>query len=574
MGAGAPMRRLPFVLLVLGCRGENALVSDQHVEVVVDSPAYGEFVGYGDIEVRGHVTPRDATVRIEGELVDVQPDGTFAATVPWDRRWRVLDVEGAWGADLHRVRVPVFDGQDPMESWPGGLTLRVTPEGLTRVGEGLGGFVDATGWDAMLASSLPPVDTDYVDLVPTGVTHDPSVVELTPAIGGVGTAISLRNVVVHYDMTISAFSTTWTAPVSVGFGRVAIGALSVPDVDDEGMLSLTLTDAQIALDDPDIVVGSLDGWLLETVVSVIADWVVEPLSGLLLDLVLSTFGTIPLGGPYAFATDLMGFAIDVRLSDVWGDLDGLGAGMGMGLGEPAMAGPLGIPAPSGTPDLVPAPVHAAVGLHEGVLQAFLASGLTDMLTQEITLPGVMGELVGGGIRALPGGEYVPAEANGWCIAITPQPAMAARLQEGTAPLAVIYMPDLNVKISTYQNSACWPWLEASVAAEIGLRVTDGTKVGLDVGFVDGAVLAYASEGEWREEDVVAGLNGFLGGLLGVLGASFEMDLADLFGGVASEDPLFGALGDVQPSIVASQPMTNPEGPSVDGLYAVYLKLWE
>lgn len=570
------MRRVvPLIpILALSCRSEHGLVAAD-LELVLDSPTYGAFLGEGPIQVLGRVSPASAVVKVEGERVPVSPDGKFVANVPFARRYHIVDVEAAWGDDLQRVRVPVFDGHDPMDTWPGGVTMRLTPAGLAHMGEGLGAVVDATGWDTMLAGALPVIDTDMFDLVPTGVTHDPTVVELLPAEGGVDTAISLRQVMVGYDVTFTVWGLAWTAPMQIGFGEIALGALAVPAVDDDGMLSIGLTQSTIRLDDPDITIDGIDGWLLELLVEGVMDWIVEPLGELLLDLVLGSFGTIPLGGPYAFETDLMGMSLDMRLSEVYGDLDGLGAGLGVGIDAPAIVGPLGIPAPPGYLESAPV-VHAALGLHEGLLQSALSTGILDMLTQEIQLGGMFGEVIGGGIRALPGGHTAPA-GDGWCLAIQPNPAQVVRLAEGTNPLAVLYLPDMGVNVGIVQGGSCTTWLEASVAAEIGLDVKDGTKIGVDVGFVEGAVLEYGATSDWEEQEVVDGLLGFLGGAMSLLGGMVEFDLADMmggFGGSGSDDPLSAALGDLQPQIVGSHALIGDDGAPIEGMYAVELQLWE
>jgi hypothetical protein len=568
---------VPIVVFLASCASDQGLVLADPVSLVIDSPTYGEFLGDGPIEVVGHVTPTYAVVKVEGQQVAVDRDGRFTASIPFEDRYRIIDAEAAAAGTYQRVRVPVFDGADPVLSWPGAITLRVTPDGLTHIGDALGAVIDATGWADMLAAALPTIGQSGFELVPVGITHSPSAVVLTPATGGVDTAIALRDVTVHYQVSVDIFGQGYSAPVDIGFGTIAIGALAVPAVDDAGLLSITLTNAAVSLDDPHIEVFGVDSWLVDLIVGAVADWVVEPIGELIVDLALGSFGTIPLGGPFAFSQDLVGTPIDIRLAEVWGDTQGLGAGLGVGIGEPAPTGHLQVPVPGAEA----APVHLAIGLHEGLLQTVLAGGVLDMLTQDIQLPGTIGELIGNGVRNLPGGDSAPA-GDGWCLALHPgsaehvaDPAEVVRLQEGVAPFATLYLPDLDVSIGISQGGVCTPWLEASMAAKIGLVVDDGTKISVDIGFVEGAVTSYAATSDWEEGEVIAGLSTFLNGAMGLLGGMVSFDLADLTGVSVdpSTDPL-GVLGDLSPAIVSSTPMTDAQGVPVDGMYSIGIQLWE
>jgi hypothetical protein len=272
-------------------------------------------------------------------------------------------------------------------------------------------------------------------------------------------------------------------------------------------------------------------------------------------------------------TDLLGVPVQAQLSEVAGDTNGLRAGVGIGIGAPIATGALALPSPGAAFDTTE-PVHAALGLHEGLLQSMLSSTVADLLEQEITLSGTLGELIGSGVRALPGGSAAPVEAEGWCVAVDPRAARVARLQPGLAPLAALYLPDVEVDIGVVTGGTCAPWLEASLALVVGLDVSDGTKLGMDVAVAEGAVLSYATDGEWEEQEVVAGLGGFLGGILGLFGSQLEVDVADLAGGlVAGDDPIAGLLDGIEPRIVASQELRDETGVHPEGLYEIGLSLW-
>jgi hypothetical protein len=339
--------------------------------------------------------------------------------------------------------------------------------------------------------------------------------------------------------------------------------LASPSVDDAGMLWLDLSESTVAMDDPEITLGSADLWLLEFVTEAALDWVVEPLAEALFDVALESFGSIPLGGPYTFGTDLMGRSLDVALIDVYSQTSGLGAELDVAL-EDFPSQPVTLPAPVVTN----ASADVGVGLHEGLLDEMFRGLLTEALTQEIVLPGSFGELIGTGVRALPGGETVPA-GEGWCLSLSPQPAQVVRLAPGLEPLAQVYMPDLFVDIGIQQGGVCVPWLQASVAAKVGLEVEEGTKIGPDVEFVEGALLYYGATTAWKEEEVVDGLLTFLGGAAVLFGGMVEIDLAEMLVGTMDN----GAFGEITPRIVSSEPLVDAQSGWVEGAYAIGIQLW-
>ncbi len=570
----APVASLAVLAATSACRNDRQFIVDiPTLEVEVFTPTYGEFLGDAPITVTGRVTPPAATLTVEGEAVAIADDGTFTTTLPVGHAYRIVDVEAAYDVQYERIRVPVFRGHDPVESWPGGLTMRLTPAGMERLGLGLGAMIDALGWEQMILDAIPSTDLGWLWLGATHVTHDPTAIELVPATSGMDMLVAFRKVDIHFAADFDVWGQQWSLPITVGYQRIGIGARAIPAVDGAGMLSLALQDANIVMQDPSITVAGLDAWLLEILLDGLGQ-LIEPIGQVLLDAVLDQFGSFDLGGPYVFETDLLGVPVEARLSDVFGDLGGLGAGLGLGLGEPATVGVLPIPVPT----TLATNVHAQLGLHEGLLHLALVGGLLDMLTQDLELPGAIGELMGNAARNLPGGEDAPTDTEGWCLSVQPMDARVVRLQTGLMPWVVLYLPDVIVDLGYRENGACVSWLVTSLAFEVGLDVRAGRVISLDMQLPEGAVLEYGAQPGWEEGEVVSGLATFLNGALGLLGGQFQMDLGDLMGGLGdasgNADPLLGALGDLDLKIVDSQPVLDASGAPIEGLYAVSLQLWQ
>ena len=147
------------------------------------------------------------------------------------------------------------------------------------------------------------------------------------------------------------------------------------------MMDLTifsLVEADLTMDDPDVQFGVLEGWLIEFLIGLGSDWILEPLSEGLLDVLLAELGTIEIGGPFAFETDLMGTTFGIALSDLYGDPEGLALGLEVQLGESSTADAWMIPVP-GVDDAPEAQV--ALGLHEGLLQQLLVVWLKRLLAR-------------------------------------------------------------------------------------------------------------------------------------------------------------------------------------------------
>lgn len=556
-----------LLALLAACGSDYELRSDRvagELVLTLTSPTYGQFMGDEDVTVAGTVWPRQARVTVEGEAVELDEAGAFTVRVPVGHAWRNIDVEASLDTQVARERVPVFSGHDPRETWPGGMTGRLLPAGLTKLGENLGAAIDASGWAEQIAAALPSVETDVVDIVPVGVTHEPTVVELTPAEEGIEAAVTLNDLVVEYELRIDwlGYSTT----MSAGWGQVAIGGLLVPSLDEDRVVWLTMTEARIDLDEAEVQFGAIDSWIIEWIVDGLNDLIVEPLGELLLDWVLAEYGVIEVGGPFAFESDLLGTPVAAALFDLYGDLEGLGLEVGIGLGEPAPTDALSIPTPDiSTPGAADA--HLALAVHEGLFHLLVGDVLLGYLSQDLDLAGSYGDLIGNGIVALPGGDQAP-EADGWCLSLDPGSAHVTRLQEGVDPLAVVYLPDFVVNVGTMQGTTCEDWLVASLAVEIGLTL-DGTALDLDLEVPEGVVLYYGAEGV-DEAEVIEGLGSWVSGMMGLLGGMLDLDLGDLLGGIDSG----GLLGELSPRVIESAKMIDENGEWPEGLYALSIDLWE
>ncbi len=565
------MRRLllPAALLALtACRADYQIQPlDDTLALEVTAPNYGEFMGDAAALVEGRVHPAWATVVVEGVEITPGDYGAFLVEVPVDHAYRIIDVEASYGDQWLRERVPVFQGHDPADTWPDGVTGRLLPEGLAVLGEQLGGMIDETGWADSLSASLPSFESEFVSVSAVGISHEPTVVVLDPAVGGIEAGIDLNAVTLAYEVLVDIYGYSWTTDITFAYGTVGLTALATPEVDADGIVWITLSETEVTLDDPDAEFGDLEGWVIEWILDLLNDYVSEPLAEYLLDWLLSEYGTFELGGPFAFEQDLMGTLIAAELYSLLGDEEGLALGMGVALGEELPAEPPAI----ATPGVDHAPeAHAAIGLHEGLLDLMVGDTVLDMLDQGMDLSGYLGDLIGGFIVNLPGGDEAP-EGDGWCFSIQPGSAHVVRLQQGIDPLAVLYLPDLRMDVGVMDGSSCDDWLEASLALEIGLTVQDdGSLIGMDLEVVEGAVLSYGAEPGWDEAEVVDGLGGFLEAAMSLLGGSFELDLGELMG---SSGDLFGGAFTLEPRIVDSVVLEDEEGLWIEGLYAVSMELF-
>lgn len=558
--------------LLFACNSNNKIDNDGLndfivpivYELTLEEPQYGEFYGEGPIPVSGHVSPAGATVLIEGEEIVSQADGSFshAISVERPRAYRIVDV--ALPAGELSERVPVFTGQDPTQTWPGGMSARLLPEGLTILGASVGAMIDESGWADTISAQLPEVDWGWIGFRPIGLVHDPTLVRMEGVSEGLAIDFSLMGVGIEYELWwLDDTGAEQTGPMYMIFDEVAIGSTAIPSISEEGILTFTLVDADLTMNAPDFQLGVLEGWLLEWVTNNLWTWILEPVMENILDTILAQMGSIEIGGPFAFETDLMGTSLSLSLYDVYGDPDGLALGLELGLGTLESVGEdIIVPSQQDAPN-----AQLAIGLHEGLMQEIVKGQLLPLLSQDLDLGGSFGAIIGNGIMALPGGDDAP-DGDGWCLALKPSDAVVVRLQEGIEPLAYVFVPDLKVEIGIKDGTNCEDWLVASLATEIGLVVEDGSVLSIDLSIPEGALLYYGAE-HYEEAEVVAGLGTYLETMIGLVGGMAQIDLADLLaGGGGTGLP----LGDMQITIVDSHSLwqSNPE---LEGLYAVSLNLW-
>lgn len=562
------LRLLLPALVLAGCQADYTIQPvDQTLSLELTSPLYGDFLGEADALVEGKVYPHDAVVHVEGEAIDASDRGAFFLAVPVDHAYRIVDVE-AWHGDQYlRERVPVFSGHDPADTWPDGVTGRLLPAGLDVLGAQLGGMIDDTGWADSITDAMPTYEGEFVSFYATGVTHDPTEVVLDAVEGGIDAGIALNELTLAYEVVVDVYGYTWSETISFGYGLIQITALATPWLDDDGIVWIELSETGIALDEPDAEFGALEGWVVEWILDLLNEYVSEPLGEWLLDWILTEYGVFELGGPFAFEQDLMGTLIAAELYELTGDTDGLALGLGVALGEelPEAAPAIAIPGTDDAPE-----AQAALGVHEGLLDLMIGDTVLGMLDQGMDLSGYLGDMIGGFVTNLPGGDEAP-EGDGWCFSIEPGEAYVVRMHEGVDPLAVLYLPDLQLDLEVMEGSSCEDWLEASLALEIGLVVEDdGSVIGMDLEVVEGAVLAYGAEPGWDEAEVVDGLGGFLESIMSLLGGTLEIDLSELMGG--STDMLGGSFA-LEPRIVDSVMLEDQDGAWTEGLYAVSLDVF-
>ena len=176
---------LACVALMGGCVGELIEVPDEGgpgeetedlapLELTVNAPVYGEFTGGDSVLVEGTVVPLSAELWIEDEAVEVTEEGAFSVELPIEGDYRIVDVLASSGDEEQSERIPVFSGNPPADTWTGGLTGRLLPAGMERLGPQIGPMIDDLGWADSIAPSLPSYSGNYLTLTPTGITHERS----------------------------------------------------------------------------------------------------------------------------------------------------------------------------------------------------------------------------------------------------------------------------------------------------------------------------------------------------------------------------------------------------------------
>ncbi len=299
------------------------------------------------------------------------------------------------------------------------------------------------------------------------------------------------------------------------------------------------------------------------------DYVVDPLSDLLLDYILEQYGEIGLGGPYLFQQDILGTTLEAQLLELSTDAEGLGIGVGLGLDEPVSGIDLEMPTPG--PEDAPE-AHLAVGLHEALLDTLLSETILDLLDLDLELSGIFGSLLDSAVTSIPGGEDAP-ESDGWCLALKSGEAHVARLKEGTSPLAVLYLPDVSLEIGSLADGHCEDWLEASVVIEADLNIEHGALISLAIDIPEGAIIDYETSATWVEDEVLDGLTGLLDSALSLLGSTLELDLNDLSGSTGNTT-LDSLTDNLSFSITDSTRLLDDDGEWTEGLFSISLRLFD
>ena len=177
-----------------------------------------------------------------------------------------------------------------------------------------------------------------------------------------------------------------------------------------------------------------------------------------------------------------------------------------------------------------------------------------LLNQDLDLGGFAGNIIGNVVGTLDGGDQIPSNAVGWCLSLTPGDLALLRMKEGLGPMAKLYLADMDVNIGVDTGAGCSDWLVMNVVGEVGLKVSDGTKIGFDFEIGEGAILYYGASG-YDEAAVVEGFGRSLSSLIGLLGGAASIDLADLAGGLGGT----GAFGDISISLLDSQKICTMNG---------------
>lgn len=567
-GPGGPMRWIVVTAaLSAGCAGGTLSpepgpppVDPPPLALDVTAPVYGSFSGDAAVRVEGSVNDPSAWVFVEGRRANVGPDGRFSVELePIAGDFRVIDVEAARPGTHLRERRPVFSGEDPLASWPGAVSLRLTPLALEHVAELLQVEVEALDLPGMLGGLIPAIDLGGFAFTPTGATARPPTVALTSSPAGLDLSVGFQRM--EWAFTLDS-SLTGTVPVVLGLDSVELGVAATLGLDGAGGLAIGVGDTTVALGDPVLEFGGLDPNALESLAGGLTSGIAVALEGAL-DLGTLLLGNLSLPA-LAFDTELLGMPLSLALSGVGTDADGVGATLAVDLGVPA-------PGTPAVPSLDEAGPRAdlAVALHEGLLQGLLDSDLLSLLDLDLELPGLLAEIVALPLAGLPGGEQLPADRTAICLALGPGDARLARLGDSVTDLGTLLLPDVGLSIGVSSPGlTCVPWLDASLALEVGLQM-DGTAVTPRIEIVDGAVLSYAATGEFDEDLIVGGLGALIDASLSLLGGSLTFDLSELLAGGTGGL----AVGDLAPRLLDLAPVEGPDGP-LPGLRVLSLSLWD
>ena len=560
-------------LASVGCQSGVALFEDKTVNgvtpieytLLIEEPVYGQFYQDGPVPVTGMVSPPTAELTVQGASVSVDSEGYFTSAVMFQKDYAVIDVQVPEGQI--RERIPVFAGNSPIDTWPGGMAGRLLPNGYDQLGAFLGAQIDSTGWLDTIGDQLPAVDNTTWGLTPVGVLYDPTEIAMSPARAGVAIDFTLNNVGLEYTFWWNdPITGTGSIPMLIQIEKIAIGATADPYLDNNGVLTFSLYDADLTMDNPEFIFDGTNATALEWILQQGSSWIIEPIAENILEQVLTQIGTLELGGPFEFETDLMGTTIGLGLDELYGDLDGLALELELAIGEGLATNASYVPIPmidDAHPD-----AQLALVVHEAILDQIVQGQVLDLLSQDLDLSGFAGNIIGNIVGTLDGGDQAPSNAQGWCLALNPGNLGLVRMKEGIDPMAVLYLADMMIDIGVDTGAGCEDWLVMNVVGEVGIKVSDGSKIGFDFELGDGAVLYYGASG-YDEMAVVDGFGRSLSSLIGLLGGAVSIDLADLAGGAGGL-----GLGDVSISILDTQKIYDFYDEWPEGLFSISINLWE
>ena len=520
----------------------------------ITSPTYGQFLGDGPIAVSGVVTPSSAFVQVNGATVLPDEAGNFVAELPFDDRAVVVDVIAIAQDQQLRKLVPVFDDADPRASDPGAIGGLLSPTGLDALEPIVVERVDGLGLIDQLFTAIPAIDNDYLSLTPVSLTTTGTTADLAPGFDSIELTVTLHDVTLLTEVTVAG---AYTFDLGVALGELTFGAFANPWVDADGMLGLTLSDAVVEMGDVGLSVADFDipDWLADLLLDPVASLVADLVGGLG-DLLLDQIGELPLGGPFAFAFDLLDTSLAARLVEVDASTNGVSLGATVGYGVDAAEA---MPEVATLAATTPAGLAYQLGasIHEGMFNVLLDETLAGFLDIDLVLEGEYGELLGSGFAALDGGNEMPEESNGFCLGLHVGDARVIRMVAGTgAPLARAYLPDVQVNIDTIQGTDCVDWMDASLFATIDLSL-DGTAIAADFNVQHVALLEYGAE-DYDRAAVEGQLGAVIEGLAGLLAGDLSFDL----GGAID----LGGLS-LAPTIVSVEPLDD------EGLFGVYLNVF-
>ena len=169
-------------------------------------------------------------------------------------------------------------------------------------------------------------------------------------------------------------------PIVIQVEQIGIGATADPILESDGTLTL-FYDADLTMQNPQFVLDGTNASVLEWILQNGSQWILEPISENLLEQLLTSIGTLELGGPLEFETDLMGSTLAVGLDELYGDRDGIALEMSLSVGDTLATDGSYVPIP--TMDDAHPDAQLAVALHEAVLDELVLGQVLPLLNQDL-----------------------------------------------------------------------------------------------------------------------------------------------------------------------------------------------